>query len=368
MKKLLLALVCIAGGLAAQTQVGLRTQSKDVDFSGAVSTIPWKVGATLPAVCGVGQGFFNTAASSGQNVYLCTALNTWIAVATGVRVTTGAGAPSGNCTVGQDIYTDTVNQDTWLCESANTWKKVLATTDVGAFALTGQNGTVPAAASTGNTILFFSSSAKLGQSVDDAGNLATMVRPTDCSSGNQALQKVDSSGNQFCGPAGSAETQTLIPVTCSATGVSYSLWWIPFGSAIVSSCPGTAGQYLGYLHWNDDGTHANFAIIPQVVPAGWNGGAVSLTYFVRGTATHTWGVRTVCIPGGGVANPANPTFQAEQDVTIAASGGVNQYTGTVANLTVTNCSAGNLLLLKLIRNDSAGFADLYAASITFNKP
>jgi hypothetical protein len=76
----------------------------------------------------------------------------------------------------------------------------------------------------------------------------------------------------------------------------------------------------------------------------------------------------VCLPAGGVVDPTSPTFQAEQDVTIAASGGVNQYTGTVANLTMTGCSAGNLLLLKLIRNDSSGFADLYAASITFNKP
>jgi len=47
---------------------------------------------------------------------------------------------------------------------------------------------------------------------------------------------------------------------------------------------------------------------------------------------------------------------------------VNQYTGTLANLTMTGCSAGNLLLLKLVRNDSAGFSDLFAASITFNKP
>ena len=66
-------------------------------------------------------------------------------------------------------------------------------------------------------------------------------------------------------------------------------------------------------------------------------------------------MRTVCLPGGGVADPTSPTFQAEQDVIIAASGGVNQFTGTIANLTMTGCSAGNLLLLKLIRNDSAGF-------------
>jgi len=369
MTKALLALVCLAAGLPAQTQIDLRTQTKDVDFSGAGSTIPWKVGTALPATCTVGQVFFNTMAVSGQNVYLCTAQNIWTVTAgPGVHFTSGAGAPAGNCTAGQDLYTDTTNLDTWFCESSNTWKKALTTTNTGPFTMTGQNGTVPGAASSGSTILFFNSTAKVGQSVDDAGSVATMVRPTDCSTGSQVVQKIDSSGNLFCAAAGGAETRALIPLTCSSGGAGSPMWWLPFGSAIVSTCPATTGQYMGYLHWNDDGTHANFAIIPQVIPAGWSGGAVSFTFFVRGSATYTWGVKTACLPGGGAGDPTNPTFQAEQDVAIVTSGGVNQYTGTLANLTMTGCSAGNLLLLKLVRNDSAGFSDLFAASITFNKP
>lgn len=369
MKEVLLVLVCLAGGLPAQTQVDLRTQTKDVDFSGAVSTTPWRVGTVLPAVCVVGQVFFNTTAAAGQNVYLCTAQNIWTLTAgPGVHFTSGTGAPSGNCTAGQDLYTDTVNLDTWFCESSNTWKKALTTTNTGSFAMTGQNGAVPPAASTGNTILFFNSTAKVGQSVDDAGSLATMVRPADCSAGGQAVQKIDSNGNLLCATAGDAETRTLIPLTCSGGGVSYAMWWIPFGSGITSTCPASAGQYLGFLHWNDDGTHGNFAIVPQVIPAGWSGGAVSFTFFVRGAATYTWGAKIACVVGGGVTDPTTPTFQAEQDIAIATSGGVNQYTGTLANLTMTGCAGGNLMLLKLVRNDSAGFADLYAASITFNKP
>ena len=369
MKEALLVLVCLAGGLPAQTQVDLRTQSKDVDFSGAGSTTPWKVGTVLPAACSVGQGFFNTTSPAGQNVYLCTAQNSWTATAgSGVRFTSGAGAPAGACTTGQDLYTDTMNQDTWFCESANIWKKALTTTNTGSFAMTGQNGAVPGAAPAGNTTLFFNSTAKVGQSVDDAGNMGTMVRPTDCSAGSQAIQAIDSNGNPLCATTGSVETRTLIPLICSASGVSYPMWWIPFNSVIVSSCPSSTGQYLAYLHWNDDGTHGIFVIIPQVIPAGWSGGSVSFTFFIRGSATYTWGVRSVCLPGGGVVDPTSPIFQAEQDVAIATSGGINQYSGTLANLTMTNCSAGNLMLLKLIRNDSAGFSDLYAASITFNKP
>ena len=325
MKESLLALVCMAGGLTAQTQVDLRSQSKDVDFSGAVSTTPWKVGAALPAVCAVGRVFFNTAAPSGQNVYLCTALNTWTAATTpGVRFTSGAGAPAGNCTAGQDLYTDTLNQDTWLCETSNTWKKALTTTNIGPFALTGQNGTVPAAAVSGNTILFFNTTAKIAQSVDDAGNLGTMVRPTDCSPGSQAVQKIDSNGNPVCAAAGGAETQTLVPLTCSGTGVSYPMWWLPFGTGIVSSCPSTAGQYLGYLHWNDDGTHGNFAIVPQVVPAGWSGRR-SLFYLLRTWFDHPHMGSENRMPAGRRRCRSYQSHSLlssrEQDVIIAASGG-----------------------------------------------
>ena len=369
MKEALLVLIYFAGGLSAQTQIDLRTQTKDVDFSGAISTTPWKVGTVLPAACSVGQVFFNTTAASGQNIYLCTALNSWTAtLGSGVRFTSGAGAPAANCTAGQDMYTDTTNLDTWFCESTNTWKKALTTTNTGSFAMTGQNGSVPSAAPSGSSTLFFNSTAKVGQSVDDTGSVATMVRPTDCSGGSQVVQKIDSSGNPFCAAAGSAETETLVPLACSASGVSYPKWWIPFNSVIVSTCPATTGQYLGFLHWNDDGTHGIFVIIPHVIPAGWSAGTVSFTFFVRGSATYTWGVRTACLPGGGVVDPTTPTFQPEQDVVIATSGGVNQYTGTLASLTTSGCTAGNLMLLKLVRNDSSGFADLYAASITFNKP
>ena len=62
---------------AAQTQLDLRTQGKDVDFSGAASTKPFTVGGTLPATCVVGQAFFNSAAAAGANWYACTSTNTW---------------------------------------------------------------------------------------------------------------------------------------------------------------------------------------------------------------------------------------------------------------------------------------------------
>ena len=71
-------LACGAVAMFAQTQVDLRTQSKTVDFSAAPATKPLQTGASLPATCTIGQMFFNTSASSGQNVFGCVANNTWL--------------------------------------------------------------------------------------------------------------------------------------------------------------------------------------------------------------------------------------------------------------------------------------------------
>jgi len=61
----------------SQTLVDLRTQSKDVDFSTANTTKPFKTGTVFPVTCSVGETFFNTNAVAGSNLYACTALNSW---------------------------------------------------------------------------------------------------------------------------------------------------------------------------------------------------------------------------------------------------------------------------------------------------
>ena len=63
--------------LWGQTQVDLRTQSREVDFSAAPSTKPAKTGTSLPVACGVGEAFFLTTAQPGANWYLCAATNIW---------------------------------------------------------------------------------------------------------------------------------------------------------------------------------------------------------------------------------------------------------------------------------------------------
>jgi hypothetical protein len=75
--RVLLALLC-GGALQAQiTQIDLRLQSKDVDFSAANLTKPFKSGTGFPSTCSVGEMFYKLDASAGANLYACTALNSW---------------------------------------------------------------------------------------------------------------------------------------------------------------------------------------------------------------------------------------------------------------------------------------------------
>lgn len=59
-------------------------RARIVDFTNAASTAPMKVGTSLPASCSVGQAFFKSDATAGQNIYLCTSAGTWSQVQGGV--------------------------------------------------------------------------------------------------------------------------------------------------------------------------------------------------------------------------------------------------------------------------------------------
>ena len=92
---LLLAVCGLTGIFCArsQTKVDLQLQSRLVDFSGAPSTKPARVVTTLASTCGVGEFAFLSTATAGQNLYLCTALNTWTQV-----VGNGIGGGGGSST------------------------------------------------------------------------------------------------------------------------------------------------------------------------------------------------------------------------------------------------------------------------------
>jgi hypothetical protein len=65
------------GAARGQTQIDLRTQGKDIDFSTAARTRPSKTGTLIPSVCTIGETFLKTDAVAGKNLYVCTAMNVW---------------------------------------------------------------------------------------------------------------------------------------------------------------------------------------------------------------------------------------------------------------------------------------------------
>ena len=86
-------LIGVADG---QTLVDLRTQTKSVDFSGAITTKPFKIGTVLPATCSVGEVFFQTNATAGLNLYGCNGVNSWSVLSAGVLSGDVTGSPSVN--------------------------------------------------------------------------------------------------------------------------------------------------------------------------------------------------------------------------------------------------------------------------------
>ena len=84
---LILAIVYTGSKAFSQsTQVDLRTQSKDVDFAGALSTRPLKSGTAIPGTCNIGEMFFKQDAAAGSNLYACTSPNQWTVESGGIGI------------------------------------------------------------------------------------------------------------------------------------------------------------------------------------------------------------------------------------------------------------------------------------------
>jgi hypothetical protein len=94
----------------AQTQVDLRSQSKNIDFSAAPFTRPVKTGTVLPSNCSVGELFFRINASPGGNLYGCTAADTWSQLGGGSS--SYVGGPTGAITSNNSVTPGEIDIDT----------------------------------------------------------------------------------------------------------------------------------------------------------------------------------------------------------------------------------------------------------------
>jgi hypothetical protein len=109
----------LASLLAGQTEVDLRMQSKNVDFSGASSTKPSQTGNVVPGTCSAGQTFFQLNATAGQNLLLCTSTNAWTAL---IGSGGGGGQPLSFATMATSTMVSIVNGSNAVygCNGVNT--------------------------------------------------------------------------------------------------------------------------------------------------------------------------------------------------------------------------------------------------------
>jgi hypothetical protein len=82
-----------SAGFAQTTINGGRVIVGAWDASNAASSKPAKTGTALPMTCGIGEQFFKTDATQGQNLYFCTAEDTWVQMTGGSG---GSGSGGGS--------------------------------------------------------------------------------------------------------------------------------------------------------------------------------------------------------------------------------------------------------------------------------
>jgi hypothetical protein len=138
----LVSLLWLLSSLNGQTLVDLRTQTKNVDFSNAASTVPAKSGTALPASCNPGEMFFRTSNAPGQNLYGCEPANTWTLLSGGSSngtVSTATGgqfgfySASGSTIVGHTLVPGDIPALNYQAPLAFTGNGAKTATSTGAF-------------------------------------------------------------------------------------------------------------------------------------------------------------------------------------------------------------------------------------------
>lgn len=217
MKTLLLSLV-LAMGLSAQTKVDLGKQGQNFDFSTAAITKPVSVGASLPGTCSVGQLYFLSSASAGQNMYGCTSTNTFTLLSGsggGSVSSVGLALPGIFSVTGTPVTSSGTLTATLVSQSANTfWAANNGASSTPAFRR-----------------IVAADIPTLNQST--TGNAATATQlattPTICSSGfapQGILATGNATGCQAVGGSGSG-----LPPTPATSGISYVPVATPTGTS-----------------------------------------------------------------------------------------------------------------------------------------
>ena len=289
---------------------------------------------TLPSTCSVGQLFFKTGVTAGQNMYGCTATNTWTLEAGGgggiTVLTTGSGAPVASCTAPSTSnlakYYDSTNHKMWTCVATNTWEEDITVDPTAAFLITGNAGTAPGTPATGKGNIYIDTVQKGLSIKDDAGQITRTVKPTDCSS-TGLVQKINADGTVTCA-AGSGGAQTIF---ISPNGFQV----VASGSAYSGPGGAIGGANSGYDVFRGifavSGTMSNLcAGIDHTVPQPANGSLV-FTALKNGSPT----TLSVAVPAG----TSPPYYICDTTHTVSVTATTDAISFVITNNSTDTVSA-----------------------------
>lgn len=208
------------------------------DISGKTSTKPVKTGTTAPATCSVGELFYDTDATAGQNLFGCTATNTWTLQSGG-----GAGTPGGSN--GEIQFNDSgafggLNLSTGLASDGT--DLTVDTSTVAPMPLYGQGVIDFASISAGNC-----GEDTVTVTGADAGDAAYVRLPATFTGDLTATAYVSASDTatiRLCNPTGSP----IDPASATYGVVVQQLTWV--ANTIYDVGPGFAYEDIADVPWD----------------------------------------------------------------------------------------------------------------------
>jgi hypothetical protein len=320
----LLLAAAVAGFICqAQTQVNLQTQARNIDFSQAPSTKPFKVGAALPATCEVGETFFNTSAAAGANWYGCVAANVWA-----VQSGTNSGALSAASPV-------TISPAGVIaCSTCST-----ATINSGSQ----YNLAYYSASGSGTTVSGLSNGT--AKQILVAGSPDNYIDYPDVK---------------------------VVPTAVCNAGAAGPAWTIPSLGGFSVACRAGTNNLLGALQGTpSSGATAYFDF---ELPGDWDTTHQPYVQIFYGSGSNTSGtviftVSTACMGAEAGATTDDPAFNANSAFSTQTMATANRAWAVSGQLTAVtsgnNCDAGSNMIVKVVLSGTASSAiNVYKATVT----